>query len=71
MATIGYLDAWSRWFDGQDITQLRLGFMTVLWWGRVGKIAAFLGGLTFILDLVGERRLRSAGKSTKKLAEGI
>lgn len=61
--TIGYLDAWSMWLSGQEVDpQLRMGPMTVLWWGRVGKIAAFMGGLTIILDLVGTERLREAGR---------
>ena len=60
--TITYLDAWSQWFAGREVDpQLRLWFMSILWWGRVGKIAAFLGGLTVILDLIGPDRLRTWG----------
>jgi hypothetical protein len=61
--TIGYLDAWRAWFSGQEVDpQARLWFMSVLWWGRAGKIAAFLGGATVILDLIGPDRLRSFPK---------
>ncbi|MFF4625737.1 hypothetical protein [Nonomuraea jabiensis] len=44
---IGYLGALQMWFLGnralQDSTMYGLG---MLWWGRFGKIAAFLGGMT-------------------------
>jgi hypothetical protein len=61
--TISYLDAWSLWFSGQEVDpQLRMGPMTVLWWGRTGKLAAFIGGATVILDLMGPKRLRRIGR---------
>jgi hypothetical protein len=62
--TITYLDAWFLWFSGQEVDpRLRLWFMSILWWGRAGKIAAFLGGLTVILDLIGPDRLRRWGRA--------
>jgi hypothetical protein len=69
VGTVSYLEAWQRWFAGQEIDpQLRLWFMSILWWGRVGKIATFIGGLTIILDLVGAERLQSIGKHPSKMA---
>jgi hypothetical protein len=63
--SIDLLDAWSLWLSGQEVDpQLSIGPMTVLWWSRVGKIAAFIGGATVILDLVGPERLRRVGRET-------
>jgi len=60
--TIDYWQAWADWFTGREIDpQARLWFMSVLWWGRLGKIISFLGGATIILDLIGPDRLRSLG----------
>ncbi|MEV6039271.1 hypothetical protein AB0L65_49605 [Nonomuraea sp. NPDC052116] len=62
MADIGYLDALQMWFSGnsalQDSTMYGLG---MLWWGRFGKIAAFLGGMTVVLDILGPERIREYG----------
>jgi hypothetical protein len=33
----------------------------MIWWGRAGKIAAFLGGLTVVLDVIGPDRIREFG----------
>ncbi|WP_433270671.1 hypothetical protein ACQPZF_10435 [Actinosynnema sp. CS-041913] len=32
--------------------------MAILYWGRAGKFAAFMGGLTVLLDIAGPDRLR-------------
>jgi hypothetical protein len=65
--TIGYLEAWGRWFAGQEVDpQAEFGFMSVLWWGRVGKIATFIGGLTVILDILGPWCLRELSKRLRR-----
>ncbi|MEO3861354.1 hypothetical protein ABGB08_41250 [Acrocarpospora sp. B8E8] len=33
----------------------------MLWWGRIGKLAQFIGALTVVLDLIGPDRLRAWG----------
>jgi hypothetical protein len=59
-ATVGYFEAWGQWFSGQQVSSdARLWFMSVRWWERAGKIAAFLGGATVVLDLIGPERLRT------------
>ncbi|MEK6441858.1 hypothetical protein [Pseudonocardia sp. T1-2H] len=65
--TITWWDAWRLWFSGQEVdTQLRLGPWSILWWGRVGKIASFLAGATVVLDLIGHERLRRIGETLPK-----
>jgi hypothetical protein len=72
MESIGWFDAWSRWASGDpDLKDKLLWGMQILWWGRVGKFAAFVGGLTLILDIIGPERIRQAtSRSAKKLREG-
>lgn len=63
MATsISYFEAWRAWCGGgQPPPDAVLWFMSLRWWARAGKIAAFLGGATVILDLIGPERLRQFG----------
>ena len=58
-----WLEAWSRWFEGDPtLRESVLWGLKILWWGRIGKLAAFLAGLVIILDIVeaiiGPERLR-------------
>jgi hypothetical protein len=59
MSRVDYADAWARWFDGDpSLRDASLWGLRVLWWGRIGKLAAFLAGLTLVLDIIGPERLR-------------
>ena len=61
---ITWWEAWSQWFSGQEVDgQLTMGPWSILTWARVGKVAAFIGGATVILDLVGPERLRLFARS--------
>ncbi|MEV4013372.1 hypothetical protein AB0J35_22985 [Nonomuraea angiospora] len=62
MADIGYLDALQMWLSGNPALQdATLYGMSMLWWGRFGKILAFLGGMTVVLDILGPDRIREYG----------
>ena len=66
-ATISYVDAWAAWFGGgQPPGDAMMGFMTIRWSGRAGKMAAFVGGATVVLDLVGPDRLREISARSEK-----
>ncbi|MGR6923105.1 hypothetical protein ACU635_53375 [[Actinomadura] parvosata] len=67
MADIDLLDAWRMWLDGKQIARETWNGWPILYWGRAGKIAAFLGGLTIILDLVGVERLSKVGLQARRL----
>jgi hypothetical protein len=59
MSSVGYLDAWVRWAAGDSrLRDAELWGLPVLWWGRIGKVAAFLAGMTLIMDIIGPERLR-------------
>jgi hypothetical protein len=72
MESISWLEAWSRWASGNPtLKDNMLWGLQILWWGRIGKIAAFVGGLTLVLDILGPERLRSAlGRSVEKIKIG-
>jgi len=38
-----------------------VGGLSLLWWGRIGKIALFVGSLTVVAELIGPKRLREFG----------
>jgi hypothetical protein len=66
--TIGYLEAWRLWFSGQQPpSDAVLWFMSLRWWARAGKLAAFVGGATVILDLIGPERLRQFGQTRQQV----
>jgi hypothetical protein len=67
MADLELIDAWRMWIAGQPVDTGTLWGWPILYWGRAGKIAAFLGGLTVILDLAGPDRLREAGVHLRRL----
>ena len=59
MHSVGYLDAWAHWAAGDStLRNADLWGLPVLWWGRIGKVAAFLAGMTLIMDIIGPERLR-------------
>ncbi len=67
METITWWDAWALWFSGQEVPgETYMGPLTILTWGRIGKIVSLIGGATVILDLIGTERLRVYGRRTKQ-----
>ena len=58
MADISYFEAWQMWMNGRSTLGNDLFGVPMIWLGRSGKIAAFVGGLAVVLDLVGTERLR-------------
>jgi hypothetical protein len=55
---MGLDEAWSRWLEADaTLRDASLWGVQIVWWGRFGKVAAFLAGLVIILDIVGTERL--------------
>ncbi len=69
--SLSYVEAWRQWAAGDDIEDKAMMGITILWWGRIGKIVAFVGGGTFVLDLIGPQRLREWGRNREKVTERV
>ena len=62
MQTVSFWQAWGLWFDGQSVAGYRLWGVPVLWWGRIGKLGQFTGGLVAIIDIIGVTRISAWGE---------
>ncbi|SMD16204.1 hypothetical protein [Lentzea albidocapillata] len=49
------------WFSGKQTSGATLWGLSMVWWGRAGKLLQFMAGCVVILDLVGPDRLRAIG----------
>ncbi|MGP3956178.1 hypothetical protein ACTWPT_09300 [Nonomuraea sp. 3N208] len=68
---IGLIDVLGQWSAGRGTEDVRLGFTTMLSWGRVGKGLQFIAGLVVLLDLVPADTLRKIGKRAGMRLRGI
>jgi hypothetical protein len=50
------------WFGNVQVNQHTLYGWSILALGRAGKVAAFFGGMTVVLDLIGPERIRQFGQ---------
>lgn len=58
----------AMWFSGKQTSGATLWGLSMVWWGRVGKLLQFMAGCAVILDLVGPDRLRAIGaRATAKV----
>lgn len=60
------LEAWRLWGQGSQLESATLWGLSLLWWGRIGKLLQFAGALTVVLDLIGPGPLRRAGELLRK-----
>ncbi len=56
-----FMAAWSIWSSGAHADELPLWGSTVIYWGRVGKVAEFVAALVVIAELVGREHLNRYG----------
>jgi hypothetical protein len=57
-----YLYVWGVWSHGDATGHLRLWGLSVLWWGRIGKLLEFIAGLAVVLDLLDVNKMREFGE---------
>ncbi|MEU4328531.1 hypothetical protein [Nonomuraea dietziae] len=71
MADIGYFEAWQMWLDGKSNLGNDMFGLPMIWWGRAGKIAAFVSGVTILLDIAGPERLTSFADRLHALIQAL
>jgi hypothetical protein len=54
---VSWWQAWELWWSGKPLQGYVLWGLPILWWGPIGKLAQFAGGLVAIIDIVGLQRL--------------
>jgi hypothetical protein len=66
---MGLIEAWSRWFEADaNLRNSGLWGFRIIWWGRIGMVLAFIGGLTGIIDIIGAEKigvLEEGGRITR------
>ncbi|MGI5171270.1 hypothetical protein ACQEU3_43655 [Spirillospora sp. CA-253888] len=70
MQHINLFEALALWFDGKSTLGYRMGVticghqmdLSMLTWGRVGKILAAISGFVVIIEIVGEDRINRFGE---------
>ncbi|MGN9788985.1 hypothetical protein ACTMTF_46855 [Nonomuraea sp. ZG12] len=60
-----------RWVTGGSTEELQLGFTTMAWWGRIGKLLQFIAALVVLIDLADSNRLRAIGARAGLRQRGI
>jgi hypothetical protein len=70
VADISYYEAWGMWLDGRSTLGNDLFGVPMIWWGRLGKISAFVGGATILLDIAGAERLRQVASRVRQRKGG-
>lgn len=71
MADIGYFEAWQTWLDGKSTLGNDMFGLPMIWWGRAGKVAAFVSGMTILLDIAGPGRLTSFADRLHALIQAL
>ena len=69
MQSVSYWDAWSFWWSGQKVDEMQMWGLSLLWWGRIGKLLQFIGGLIVIFDLIGSVKLNNAAEKVSRRAQ--
>ncbi len=62
MADISYFDAWRMWLDGKSTLGSSMFGLPMIWWGRTGKITAFISAMIIVVDIAGPERLRRSAQ---------
>lgn len=69
MTEVNLFDAWKAWIKCTSIQDSYLWGIKIIWWGRLGKIAQFLGGMTILVDIIGTDRVKDYAQSLKHMID--
>lgn len=64
--SLSYWEAWGRWWAGESLAGTVMWGQQMLFWGRMGKLVQFVGGLVAVLDIVGAERVEAWGRQLKE-----
>ena len=60
------LHIWGEWLNGAVDQDDLLWGISVLWWGRIGKLMQFAAAWVLVIEIIGPERLRGWGSSLKE-----
>jgi hypothetical protein len=67
MNDLSYFECWSLWFQGHTLQDKVLWGMSILWWGRLGRIVGLVSALAVLAEIIGPQRLRETGTQLRQL----
>lgn len=59
MAINSFSDLFSQWYSHKITADEYFSGLRIFWWMRIGTLLQFLGGLSVVVDLIGENRLKN------------
>lgn len=71
MDEVSIVKAWALWLSGNLPPNAMLWGISILWWGRFGKVMQFVGAITIIADIIGPERIRGFGASLQSTITSI
>jgi hypothetical protein len=60
---VSFFEALSVWSTGRSTDTLVLFGLSMVWWGRIGKILQVIGGVLVVSEIIGEERIKEYGES--------
>jgi hypothetical protein len=61
--SVNIVDAWSQWLTGKQVAEFELLGLSILCWGRLGKLLQFIAALSILAEILGPDRIRKFGAS--------
>jgi hypothetical protein len=65
------VEACSNWWDQQLNPSCQLWGISVLWWGRVGKLLSAAGLAAVIVEIIGPKKLGEWGNELGKWSQAL
>jgi len=63
MKEVGLFEAWHQWWLIGEVKDLQLYGMSILWWGRIGKIVQFFSALAIVVEIVGPKPFHNVAEA--------
>ena len=69
MEALSFFDAVGLWLRGDLSPDHTMGPLPIFAWARIGEFLSFCGGITIILDILGEEKIRKIGRKMRDLID--